>query len=280
MTTIGRIEAMQDQGELLFIEEILRGAGTITLASFGKRIESARKQEPSQIVTEIDIATEKYIIQALMERYPESSIVAEESGFVQRDLGDVWIIDPIDGTSNFASGIPWFGVMMAHIVRGKPVASGIFLPVSNEMYLAEIGKCAYRNSKKIIAPRREELSDMLVAYGTDGSSNSLVPKVKGELYAALLQRVLNLRTTNSAVDYVYAAEGRLGGLIALENRIWDIAPLIPIATEAGCVITDIHGETIDLRITSENVAKNYAIIVANPQIHAELVRIVATVLYR
>lgn len=264
---------MSDEKQLVFIEETLRSAGDLVLGAFGERVTSSKKQDRGQIVTAVDLASEERIIQHIAKKYPESSILAEESGYVLRNPEDVWVIDPIDGTSNFANGIPWFGIMVAHVVRGESVASGIFLPVSNEIYVAEKEKGAYKNGKRMRVFMQKSLSEVLIAYGTDGSERSYSYAAKGRLYEALIPKVLNLRCTNSAVDYAYAAEGKLGGLINLENRIWDIAPVIPIATEAGCLVSDIEGGILDLRIDKGTATKNFTLLLSSEPLYAELLRI-------
>lgn len=264
--------------ELLFIEKILRESGDLIMCSFGGRIITQRKKEKSQLVTELDIASEKLLIASITKQYPQSSIVAEESGFVQKDSEDVWIIDPIDGTSNFANGLPWFGVMVAHVVNSKAISSGIYLPVTDELYLAEIGRGAYKNGKKFTVLLHDDLSLCLIAFGTDGSDKSLPVAAKGKLFSATLPHVLNVRSTNSAVDYVYAVEGKLGGLINLENRIWDIAPIIPLGIEAGCRISDIYGEEIQLVINEKNIAKNFTLVLGPAVIYSKLISIISGVL--
>ncbi|MDP3941589.1 MAG: inositol monophosphatase [bacterium] len=261
---------MHQGSEVFVIEEILKKAGTVVLASFGQRVEAERKDERSQIVTKVDVASERIIIQDIVKHFPHASIVAEESGFTQKDPDDIWIVDPIDGTSNFANGLPWFGVMIAHVIGGEVFSSGIYLPVTDEMYVAQIGNGAYKNGKRFTTVVHTDLSLCLVAFGTDGSEKSFSLSRKGRIYAALLPHVLNIRTTNCAVDYVYAVEGKLGGLINLENRIWDIAPILPIAREAGCEITDTEGNPVSVRVTSETIKKNFTLVCAQKTIHTRL----------
>ncbi len=265
---------MRSGSELPFIESILRTSGKLLMLHFGDRIVAKRKTEKSQIVTVIDVASEKLLIKQIVKKYPKSSILAEESGFVEKDPNDVWIIDPIDGTSNFANGLPWFGVMVAHVMYGVAVSSGVYLPVSDEMYLAAKGEGACKNGKKFSVLEQDDLSLSLIAFGTDGSEKSFPVDIKGKMYAAILPMVLNIRTTNSIVDFVYAAEGKLGGLICLESRIWDIAPIIPIAIEAACMVTDSKGKMINLEITKENIIRNYTLLLASTQIHPQLLKLV------
>lgn len=261
------------QTELAFIEKALRESGALVMASFGPHIATKQKTEKSQLVTDLDLASEKLLVAAIQKAYPHSSIVAEESGFIQKNSEDTWIIDPIDGTSNFASGLPWFGIMVAHVISGEVVTSGIYLPVTQEMYVAESGKGAFKNGIQFSTIKQNDLSLCLIGFGTDGSEKSFDFSTKGALYAALLPHVLNIRSTNSAVDYVYAAEGKLAGLINLENRIWDIAPILAIAKESGCIVTDVQGMEISLVVTEESIAGNFTLLLAPPAIHSQMLQI-------
>lgn len=265
------------EDELLFIEKILRESGDLIMRSFGGRITTRQKKEKSQLVTELDIASERMLIASIAKYYPQSSIIAEESGFTKKSLRDVWIIDPIDGTSNFANGLPWFGVMVAHIVDDKAISSGIYLPVTDEMYLAEIGKGAYKNGKSFTVSSHDDLSLCLIAFGTDGSEKSMPLKNKANIFQHLIPQILNFRSTNSIVDYCYIVEGKLGGGITLESRIWDVAPIIPIAVEAGCLVSDIHGEEIRLVINENNIAKNFTLVLGCKLIHPKLITTINSV---
>jgi myo-inositol-1(or 4)-monophosphatase len=264
--------------DLQFIDTTLRQAGSLILSAFGGKIQSAQKKEKSQIVTELDLASEKLIIEAIKKSYPQSSVLAEESGLLVGDATDYWIVDPIDGTSNFANGMPWFGVMMAHVYQGEAVSSGIYLPVSNEMYLGERYNGAYKNGTRFVVRKEEDIAKTLVAYGMDGSEVSCSRHKKAEIFEALLPNVLNLRSTNSAVDYAYAAEGRLGGLINLENRIWDIAPVLPIALEAGCKVSDVFGKPISFQKEHLNASRNFTLLLASGPLHAALLTIIRPIL--
>lgn len=256
------------------IEDILRDSGKLILKDFGSLLSVRKKRESSQIVTEVDIATERIILSAIEKAYPRSSILAEESGFLQKDPNDIWVIDPIDGTSNFSHGLPWFGVMIARMIQGEVTCSGIYLPTTEEMYIAQKGKGAWKNGKKFFVKEPQKLSLSLIAFGTDGSENAFTIAQKAKVFFVLLPKVLNIRMTNSAVDYVYTAEGKISGLISLENKIWDIAPIYLIAKEAGCVVTNIFGESIDFRLDPSAYNKNFNIVFAHMKIHTILIRLI------
>lgn len=268
---------MKDVREIAFIEEILQKSGELVMRSFGSHVASKRKAEKSQLVTELDIASERLLLSFIEKSYPQSSLIAEESGFVKKQLDDAWIIDPIDGTSNFANGLPWFGIMVAHVLMGRVFSSGIYLPASGEMYVAEEGKGAFKNGKVLQNPPLEDLSLCLVGFGADTAEKSMPISQKGKIYSAILPNVLNIRSTNSALDYVYAVEGKLGGLLNLENRMWDIAPILTIAKESGCVATDIYGQQVHFTIDEGSFSKNYTLLLGSPKIHSRLQDIISSV---
>ncbi|HCM38255.1 hypothetical protein A3A55_03535 [Candidatus Roizmanbacteria bacterium RIFCSPLOWO2_01_FULL_40_14] len=114
-----------------FVTKTLKQAGNIVKSGFQKSQVIKVKADHSNIVTETDVLSERSIIKAIQKRFPNDSIIAEESGFGDKNSDYVWIIDPIDGTSNFASGIPWCAVMMSRLQNWQSVATGIYLPFFN-----------------------------------------------------------------------------------------------------------------------------------------------------
>ena len=125
----------------------LKASGDTLLEYFDKPLEIKQKESQSSIVTEADLESEKIIIGLIRNVYPAHNIISEEAGFINNNSEYTWIIDPLDGTSNFASGIPWFGVLITLFERNTPVMAGAYLPVQNILYFAEAGKGAYRNGK-------------------------------------------------------------------------------------------------------------------------------------
>lgn len=252
-----------------FIEKIVRESGEIVKASFGEIVPSTRKIEKTQIVTDIDVASERLLIERITQTFPLSGIIAEESGFIETKDNSYWVIDPIDGTSNFANAIPWFGVMVAYIQDHSVTDSGIYLPITDEMYSASVNTGAYKNGVLIKKPRTVTLSESLVSLCFSGGGNEQI-----ERESVFLQRisphVLNIRSTNSAYDYAYAAEGKLAATINQVNKIWDIAPISLIAREAGMKVSDIQGNPLHFSLTEEEYHKNYSIVIANPLIFEEL----------
>jgi len=130
----------------------LMTSGKILLKYFNKPLEIKQKESQSSIVTEADLESEKIIIGLIRKAYPDHNIIAEEAGFISNNSEFTWIIDPLDGTSNFASGIPWFGVLITLFKQDTPIMAGAYLPVQNTLYFAEAGKGAYRDGKLLPFP--------------------------------------------------------------------------------------------------------------------------------
>lgn len=266
---------MEDPKEYLsLIEAMLRNSGKIAMERFGEVFTYKTKQDPRQVVTEVDLASEKQIIDAISASYPTHSIIAEESGFTDKNSPYTWIIDPIDGTSNYSRGLPWFGVMIALLKDYAPLVSGIFLPVTNELYVGGRGTGLLKNGKPVKLPEEALLQRSLVSYCISSGDDRDFNAFEARIIERLSAKALSLRTTNSALDYAYAAEGKLAATINLENKIWDIAPVILLAKEAGCIVTDSDGGELALRVTKETYMKNFSLVIAHPQVHAALIALI------
>ena len=118
----------------------LKISGKTLLEFFNKPIEAKQKESQSSIVTEADYASDSIVTKIIKERFPTHNIISEESGFTNNNSEFTWVIDPLDGTSNFASGIPWFGVLISLFQNNIPVMGGAYLPVHDILYFAERGK--------------------------------------------------------------------------------------------------------------------------------------------
>jgi len=142
----------------------LRMAGEELLNHFGKQNDFKEKESQSSIVTQADLKSDSLIVKLIRERFPEHNIISEESGFSNMNSKYTWVIDPLDGTSNFASAIPWFGVLIALFEDSVPVMGGAFLPVADLLYFAEKGKGAYLNGKPLIMKKNLGLRNSLFSF--------------------------------------------------------------------------------------------------------------------
>jgi myo-inositol-1(or 4)-monophosphatase len=248
-----------------------RAAGRVLMAHFGRTTETAQKSDLSNVVTAADLASEQTIVQAIRQRHPTHSIIAEETGCDWRDSEFTWVVDPLGGTSNFAAGIPWFGVLIALLRAGEPVLGVLHLPVSGDLYCAERGGGAFRDGHRISVTTEPQLSNVLWAWGMDAADSDAAAAHDAALLARVLQRVRNVRATNSLVDAAYVSDGRLGGMANRSTRIWDIAAPMVIVGEAGGVYTRADGAALALDVTGSAADRVYAVMAAAPALHRQMV---------
>lgn len=254
--------------------ELARQAGRALLETFGSAQVVDKKGDDSNVVTEADIRSERIIVDGIRGRFPQHSIIAEETGCDLRGSSHTWVVDPLDGTSNYAAGIPWFGVLICVLRDGVPLAGVIHLPSSGETYTAQAGAGAHRNGRRISVTREPELSSVLWAYGMDGGGGDEQARRDAALLSSLLRRVRNVRATNSLVDPAYTADGRLGGMLNRSTRLWDIAAPMLVVQEAGGLYTDMLGRPLSLDVSASACDREYAVLAGAPALHRKVCALV------
>lgn len=245
-------------------------AGEILLRYFGKNPAVRAKGDPGNIVTEADLAAERWILGHIRARHPDHSILAEETGYDRRDSDLTWVIDPLDGTSNFAAGLPWFGVQVALLQRAEPVMAAMFLPVPGTLYFAERGGGVWRDGARVQVSAEPQLQNVLCAIGLDPAGTAMDLRRQVHLLSRLIQHVRNFRATNCLLDLCATVDGRLGGFINLNTKIWDIAPVALMLAEAGGCLTDLTGQPIVFQLDTEAPARAYAVVGASAALHPQL----------
>lgn len=254
--------------------ELAQAAGRSLLETFGTSDVIDKKGDHSNVVTAADTRSEELIVRGIRSAYPSHSIIAEETGCDLRGSQFTWVVDPLDGTSNYAAGVPWFGVLISVLKDEVPVAGVIYLPFTGDLYSAQAGAGAYRNGKRIAVTREQKLENVLWAYGMDGGSSEEQAARNVAVLAKLLCRVRNVRATNSLVDPAYTSDGRLGGMLNQSTRLWDIAAPMLIVQEAGGMYTDVVGRPLKLDISRTAADKEYAILAGAPALHEAVAVIV------
>lgn len=253
----------------------IRNGGTVLMDHFGKTGKAIVKESISSVVTEADLASEKAIIEVL-ETAPELyNIISEESGFTDHQSAYTWVVDPLDGTSNFAAGLPWFGVIIALFHKKEPIQAAIYLPVEDQLYFAETGGGAWKNGDPINCKRTSDLAEILVAYSFDFSSDPGKTGAEMEILVKLSKRIRNTRSTNSIIDFCYTADGRLGAVMNQATKIWDIAAPWLIIREGGGIVTAISGSEIEFNLSQNAINQNYTIIAAGSELHGQLMEILS-----
>ncbi len=194
------------------------------------------------LVTDADVASEKYITRTIVKQYPDHSILAEEEIPQERKSNFRWIIDPLDGTTNFAHNFPFYCVSIALEYEDEIVSGVVYDPVRDEIFYAYLGGASYLNGKKISVSKQSKLEKSLLATGFPydiGSSQENNLKQFGK-FARAAQAVR--RAGSAALDLCYLACGRFDGFWELKLHPWDTAAGKIIIEEAGGRVTDFSGQ--------------------------------------
>jgi myo-inositol-1(or 4)-monophosphatase len=227
---------------LEFLIPVVREVGKFLLQSLGNA-QSIQLKGPANLVTEMDRRSEEHLIRAIRARYPNHAILSEEAGALAGESGQPeWILDPIDGTTNYVHGLPYFCIAVA-LRQGLQVQAGlIYHPYVDELYWAERGRGAFLNGRPLRVSATPRLEDGLLATGFP-SDLSRAPDTNVEHFLALMPRTRALRRLGSAcLDLCNVAAGRLDGFWQPTMLIWDVAPGAIIVEEAGGQVTDFAGK--------------------------------------
>lgn len=217
-------------------------AGKILKENFGGDYEIKSKDIISNLVTEIDKLSENKIIEIIKKDFPDHYILSEEAGALKQDSDFKWLIDPIDGTVNYAHGIPLTCVSIALEKKGEIILGAVFNPLSDEFFFSEKGKGAFLNDKKISVSKENELERSLLVTGFPYNSSSYKPN-PAETFKKFLMKDLPVRRLGSAaLDLCWTACGRFEAFWEYNLNAWDVAAGYLILTEAGGKVTNFKGE--------------------------------------
>lgn len=259
-----------------FLEQELVAAGKTAQRFFGHVSGTVKPGDNNQVLTEADIAIGKQLVAAVEKTYPEHNIIDEEAGAIDKGSRYTWVIDPIEATSNFAAGLPQYGIMVGLLEDATPIAGGVIAPAYNKLYLAEKGKGATCNGEPIHVTDEEKLSNVLVSYGIDGHPEDPErTKLECRVMADIILAIRNMRNSGcEALDPMYVAEGRFGGRVNTTSKIWDnVAPHI-IVQEAGATWTTASGEAPDYSNPLTRIDQNFTSCLASPALHRQLQAII------
>ncbi len=254
--------------------EALDKTSKILMDNYHRTPEITIKENQSSILTQADLEAEKCIIDMIKDNFPGHTIISEETGHNDHSSGYCWVIDPIDGTSNFAAKLPWFGTLIALLKDSEVIMAGATLPYYNLTYFAEKGKGATRNGKAINVTKEKEMKNTLFSYSIDYSDDGEKIDKELRIIKHVIMNSRNIRSTNSLVDFCYVADGRLGGCINQGMKIWDIAAPLLIIKEAGGVVTDVNGNDISFKLQGKDIGRNYTGITCAPEIHQEVLNLI------
>ncbi|MFM7506334.1 MAG: inositol monophosphatase family protein [Rubrivivax sp.] len=224
---------------------------------------------PNDFVSEVDRNAEAAIIETLLEAYPGHGILAEESGREHgaRDSEYVWIIDPLDGTTNFLHGFPVYAVSIALAVRGQVQQAVVYDPTRNDLFIASRGSGAFLNDRRLRVSRRTRLSDSLVGTGFPFRRGDNFKRYV-KMFEEVMQACAGLRRPGAAaLDLCYVAAGWYDGFFEMGLNPWDVAAGSLIITEAGGLVGNFTGESDYLH--------QREVVAGNPKVFGQLVGILA-----
>ena len=236
--------------------------GAAVIRSYFGKLKKISKKGPIDLVTEADVASEKTITEIIRKRYPDHGILAEESGAEKEGSEFLWTIDPLDGTTNFAHGLPIFSISIAFSARGKTELGIILNPVTGELFFAAKGKGAELNGRPVGVSLTEKVSESLLMTGFPYNFKEIMPSALTR-FANCMKASRGVRRLGSAaLDLCYVACGRFDGFWEQNLKPWDTAAGAIIAMEAGAIVTDFSG-------APHTVDKN-EILAANSAVHREM----------
>jgi myo-inositol-1(or 4)-monophosphatase len=247
-----------------FIQDMAREAGQIQKDAFHKLHVWRSKTGRGDIVTEVDEACEKLIIDRIKAEYPDYPILSEESGAtgVEEDR-PVWVIDPLDGTRNFMMGIPFFCCSIGLVRKGRTEIGAVYDGVHDEMFFAKRGDGASLNGERIEVSDWDSLEDACVSIAW------VRTKSKRRRFLGYIEELSQhtsyfRRFGSAALVACYVACGRMHAYVQGGLSPWDMAAAVLIAEEAGAVVTDFDGQPVDIR------DEKIAVVMANPRLHEML----------
>ena len=228
------------------IEAVVR-AGDLQMAQLGRTIRIDKKGT-TDLVTEVDLAVEQMFRGLIAARFPDHHVLAEEMGGASSvPPGPCWVFDPIDGTTNYAHGVPIFCASLALEIDGVPEVAAVYDPNRKELFTAERGVGAFLNGAPIRVSAAEQLIDALLVTGFPYDVHTRIDEIVG-LFGAFVAKARAVRRLGSAaIDLCWVAAGRMDGFWEADLKPWDIAGGALIVAEAGGRVTDISGRAFTSR---------------------------------
>lgn len=246
----------------------LESAGKAVRRRFGKV--GYRLKGEANLVTDADLASQKAAIGVIKKFFPEHDFLGEENARKNTGSPYTWVIDPIDGTTNFAHTFPQCSISIALFYKNQVILGGVLNPITNEMFLAQKGKGATLNGKKIHVSNVKKVHEALLVTGFPYNRNEIMPELLARFERCLRASHDVRRLGSAALDLCWVAAGRLDGYWEQNLNPWDVAAGTLILTEAGGKVTDFNGKK-----WPKMQDFGHQLLASNGKIHSELKTIVA-----
>lgn len=242
-------------------------AGEILRRGYGTDYQVQSKPGRHNFVTDYDHAAEKAILETIKQHFPDHAILAEESGSAKgaTESSILWIIDPLDGTTNFTRHLPLFCVSIAVYYKGEVVCAVIYQPITSELFVAEKGRGAYLNGTRLSVSTISDIDKAIIGVGLPYQMDKRRSSLKH--VAFFTEGGVPMRNLGSAaLSLAYVAAGKIDGFWIDHLQPWDIAAGQLLITEAGGLVTNYEGTSPDLTQSSSAIA-------GNPFIHGEILKL-------
>jgi len=250
-----------------FLKTLIKQAGEILREAFYKKTSQIKHKGNIDLVTDTDIKLEKFITDTILHRFPDDAVIAEENHFEIKEAKRKWIIDPLDGTTNFVHRFPFVNISIGIEEDEQMKYAAVFNPIFNELFYAEKGKGAFLNDKiKLAVSETNKISNCIVATGFPYDRWQ-----RGDYYIkeflAFTKTTQGVRRTGSAaIDLCYVAAGRFDGFFERKLKPWDMAAGSLIVSEAGGKISKYNGDKWHYT--------NDTIVASNGKIHSKMIELI------
>lgn len=251
-----------------FLETVAKKAGLCLSHYYNAGVKKQNKGKFGDVVTIADYAAEKIIISAIEKKFPQYNILSEEAGYLKKESDYTFIIDPLDGTKNFANHVPLFGTTIALAHKGIITHGIIFDPIHNELFYAQKGRGAFLNKKKIKTSAKKELKHL-----TGGVAN-VRSRTNINFYNNLRNKIYNYSSSfkilgSAIVDLNYVASGKLDMYVMGGVYPWDVAAGGLLILEAGGIISTVKGEKWDPLYSNQEI-----LVSGNKILHRKILKII------
>lgn len=236
--------------QLAIAMEAAHAGAAVLLKYFGQSYE-VRTKQACDLVTTADVESEQAIVAVIREAFPDDAVLGEESHSSDVSAERLWIVDPLDGTTNFAHGIPHFAVSIGCYESGEPVCGVVFNPVRDEMYHAVRGEGAFANGARMAVATHQQLGESLVGVGFYYDRGSMMKATLAAVGDLFSQQIHGIRRFGTAsLDLAQVAAGQFGAFFEYELSPWDFAAGRLLVQEAGGCVTTCRGEPLPLKKSS------------------------------
>jgi myo-inositol-1(or 4)-monophosphatase len=242
-------------------------AGKLLRAGFGSQLEIFPKTGVQDFATNYDHASEKLLIEAIHSKYPQHGFLAEESGASAHvDADMIWVIDPLDGTANFARHIPLFTVSLGVVQRDEVICGITYQPMSDELFVAEKGRGAYLNGKRLSVSKTQKFAEGICVTGIPHHAEENPLHCLDHLVTILKQGTLVRNLGSAALNLAYVAAGRFDAFWGISLQPWDVAAGILLIEEAGGRVSHYQG-------IPYSVLSGQPLVASNGGIHEQVLNI-------